>query len=60
MERCHQRRLTAGFARHLRGKKIICLDIPDDFDFMDAALVALIEARVTPHLKRGASKGKRT
>ena len=60
MERSHQRRLTARFARHLKGKKIVCLDIPDDFDFMDAELVALIEARVTPHLKRGAAKGERT
>lgn len=60
MERSHHRRLTTHFGPHIRGKKIVCLDIPDDFDFMDAELVALIEARVTPHLRRGAPKGKRT
>ncbi len=60
MERAHQRRLNQRFARHLKGKKIVCLDIPDDFDFMDPQLVALIQARVTPHLKRGAPKGTKT
>ncbi|MFT3811183.1 MAG: hypothetical protein QM698_14820 [Micropepsaceae bacterium] len=60
MERSHQRRLDQRFARHLKGKKIVCLDIPDDFDFMAPQLVALIEARVTPHLKRGAPQGERT
>jgi predicted protein tyrosine phosphatase len=59
MERSHQRRLASRFARHLRGKRIVCLDIPDDFDFMDAQLVALLQARVTPHLKRGAQPGER-
>ena len=28
-----------------------CLDIPDDYAFMDPALVRLLEARVTPHLR---------
>jgi predicted protein tyrosine phosphatase len=28
--------------RHLNGKRIVCLDIPDKYDFMDPELVALL------------------
>ena len=52
MEPAHRRRLMAGFKHQLKGVRIVCLNIPDDYDYMDARLVALLEARVTPHLKR--------
>lgn len=42
----HPKRLRA----HLDGKRVICLDIPDDYGFMDAALIRLLEAKVPPHL----------
>lgn len=51
MERVHQVRLKRRFASHLKGKKIVCLDIPDDYGYMQPELVALLEARVTPHLR---------
>jgi predicted protein tyrosine phosphatase len=46
MEKAHRTKLSARFRRHLNGKRVICLDIPDDYDFMDPALVRLLEARV--------------
>lgn len=52
MEPEHRRRLTRKFAKHLAGKKVVCLGIPDNYDFMDPALVALLESRVTPHLRK--------
>ena len=52
MERVHRARLSAKFATHLRGKRIVCLDIADDHDFMAPALVALLQARVPRHLPR--------
>ena len=52
MEPAHRSRLRARFQRHLHGKRVICLDIPDDYGFMDPALVALLEARATRHLPR--------
>ncbi|WGM37197.1 low molecular weight protein tyrosine phosphatase family protein [Caulobacter sp. NIBR1757] len=52
MERPHRNRLQKSFRRALRGR-VICLDIPDDYGFMDEALVALLKARVIPHLPRG-------
>ena len=36
----------------MNGVRIVCLNIPDDYDYMDPRLVALLETRVRPHLKR--------
>jgi predicted protein tyrosine phosphatase len=46
MEKAHRKKLSAKFRKHLNGKRIVCLDIPDDYDFMDPVLVQLLEARV--------------
>jgi predicted protein tyrosine phosphatase len=51
MERAHRARLSAKFGAHLRGKRIACLDIPDDYDFMAPALVELLRSRVPQHLR---------
>ncbi|WP_245161277.1 hypothetical protein [Brevundimonas sp. MF30-B] len=51
MERTHQAKLNRRFRDRLRGKRVICLDIPDDYGFMQPELVALLEKRVTPHLR---------
>lgn len=45
MERAHRSRLTSKFAAHLRGKRVVCLDIPDEYDFMQPELIALLKAR---------------
>jgi predicted protein tyrosine phosphatase len=52
MERRHQRRVTQLFPREAKAKRIVSLDIPDDYTFMQPELVALLEARAGPHLKR--------
>lgn len=51
MERAHRSKLTREFGRHLRSVRVICLDIPDDYQYMQPELVALLQARVTPHLR---------
>lgn len=51
MEKAHRAKLSKRFKRHLGGKRIICLDIPDDFEFMDAALIRLLETKAGPFLK---------
>lgn len=58
MERSHQRKLRAQFGPYARNARIVCLDIPDDFDFMAPALVAMIETRVRPHLARRTSNAR--
>ena len=45
MEKGHRTKLTKKFRTHLKGKRLICLDIPDDYAFMDQALVKLLEAK---------------
>lgn len=46
MERAHRNKVQKRFRESLKGKRIICLDIPDDYDFMDPQLVRLLEVRV--------------
>ncbi len=50
MERAHRSKLSAKFKAQLDGKRVICLDIPDEFAYMDPALVRLLQARVPRHL----------
>ena len=50
MERTHRAKLSSRFRAHIGGKRIVCLDIPDDYAYMDPALVALLQSRVPRHL----------
>jgi predicted protein tyrosine phosphatase len=50
MEKMHLNKLRGRFRKHLDGKQVICLEIPDDYDFMDPALVRLLEAKVGRYL----------
>jgi predicted protein tyrosine phosphatase len=45
MEKAHRARLSAKFRAHLNGKKVVCLDIPDNYTFMQPELVALLEQK---------------
>lgn len=51
MEKSHRNKVSKKFKSLLKGKKIICLNIPDDFVIMQAELVAILQARVGPHLR---------
>jgi predicted protein tyrosine phosphatase len=46
MEKAHRNKLSAKFGRHLANKRVVCLNIPDEYDFMDPALVRILEVRV--------------
>ena len=48
MEVAHRRRLQARHRRRLRGKKVICLDIPDHYAFMQPELVELLLKKAGP------------
>nr|WP_280518887.1 low molecular weight protein tyrosine phosphatase family protein [Shinella curvata] len=50
MEKAHRSKVQARYRRALNGKRLICLDIPDDYVFMDPALIELLKAKVPPHL----------
>lgn len=53
MEREHKARLSSRFKPHLAGKRVVCLDIPDRYTFMDPALVTLLQVKVVPFLPGG-------
>lgn len=50
MERAQRNRLSQRFRAHLKRARVICLDIPDDYAFMDPDLIALLRAKVPRHL----------
>ena len=50
MERVHRSKLSAKFKAQMAGKRVVCLEIPDRFDYMEPALVELLKARVPRHL----------
>ncbi len=45
MEKCHRNRLNRKFKGALAGKRVAVLDIPDEYDYMDPALIALLKVR---------------
>jgi predicted protein tyrosine phosphatase len=50
MEKAHRNKLQRKFKASLKKARLVCLDIPDDYEFMDPALVRLLEARVPRYL----------
>ncbi|MEZ5680364.1 MAG: hypothetical protein R3E14_03610 [Erythrobacter sp.] len=46
MERRHRTVIQSRFRNSLRQTRIVCLDIPDDYEFMDRDLVVLLESRM--------------
>lgn len=50
MEKQHRAKLQRRFRAALRGQRIICLDIPDDYAFMQTELVELLKVRMARHL----------
>lgn len=51
MEKAHRNRLSRNFRTHLNGKRVICLDIPDDYEYMQAELVQLLEIKAGKFLR---------
>ncbi|MEO8671966.1 MAG: low molecular weight protein tyrosine phosphatase family protein [Tahibacter sp.] len=46
MEKAHRNKLATKFRAHLKGKRVVCLDIPDDYAYMDPALIQLLRQKV--------------
>jgi predicted protein tyrosine phosphatase len=52
MDEGQQRDLSRMFPDHAAFAKIVCLGIPDEYEFLDPALVALLRERTAPHFDR--------
>ncbi len=50
MEKSHQRKLSRNFQSWLKQKRVVCLNIPDDYEYMESALVELLKKKVLPLL----------
>ncbi len=57
MEKRHRALLTKRFGSRVQGKKIVCLGIPDKYQYMDPVLVSRLKIVVPKHL-RGFSSSK--
>ena len=50
MEKAHRNKLSSKFKRHLSKQRIVCLGIPDEYEFMDPVLVRLLKFKVARFL----------
>jgi predicted protein tyrosine phosphatase len=46
MEKAHKKKLSSQFGRAIKDQKIICLDIPDDYEYMDEKLIEIFKLKV--------------
>jgi predicted protein tyrosine phosphatase/ubiquinone/menaquinone biosynthesis C-methylase UbiE len=51
MEKKHADRLRSKFPESLKGKKVICLQIPDSYKYMEPELVELLQAKLSPYIE---------
>lgn len=52
MEQKHKNRLVANYRRLLVHKPLHVIDIPDEYQYMDPELIALLQQSTEPFLKR--------
>ena len=52
MEKAHRNRLSRRFRQYLNSVRIVCLNIPDEYEYMDPMLVHLLRDRVSPFLPK--------
>lgn len=50
MEKSHLNRIRRKFPEALQGKRVICLGIPDEYDFMDPELIDELRGKLGPYV----------
>lgn len=48
MEQKHKKKLLTDFRGYIKNQKVICLGIPDDYEYMDDKLVEILTRKVSP------------
>ena len=51
MEKAHRNKLTSKFKSAFKNKKLVVLDIPDDYEYMDPELVQILKAKVPRYVR---------
>lgn len=49
MEKRHVSRMREKFADALAGRRLVCLHIPDEYAYMDPALIGRLRAEMEPY-----------
>ncbi|MBD2209847.1 phosphotyrosine protein phosphatase [Nostoc linckia FACHB-104] len=57
MEKSHKQKLAKNFQPFLKDKRVICLDIPDEYEYMEPSLIELLKKKVLPLLGKKENKG---
>jgi predicted protein tyrosine phosphatase len=50
MEKTHRSKLSKKFQPWLKNKRVVCLNIPDEYEYMETALITLLKRKVLPLL----------
>lgn len=51
MEKSHRNKVSKKYKELLKDKKLVCLDIPDNYERMDSELIRLLKSRVSRHVR---------
>lgn len=51
MEKANRNKLSKRFRRPLKDKRVVCIDIPDDYGYLNPKLIRLLETKVGPYLR---------
>ena len=43
MEKAQRNKLRKNFRRYLNEQRVVCLDVPDDYEYMDSELIEIFE-----------------
>jgi predicted protein tyrosine phosphatase len=46
MEKSHRNKLQKKYKKQLNKQRVICLDIPDDYEYMDEGLINILKQRL--------------
>lgn len=51
MEKSHRNKVAKKFKDLLKDKKLVCLDIPDNYNRMDPVLIRILESKVSKYVR---------
>jgi len=50
MEKIHRNKITKKFKSHFKAKRLVVLNIPDEYEYMDPDLVRILKAKVPRYI----------
>ena len=50
MEKSHRKKISAKYSELLKGKRLVCLEVPDNYEYMQPELIKLLKTRVPKYV----------